>query len=271
VSAQNVESTGAVLERAGFSNFTVEEGSLEHLPYADGRFDFVWCNGVLMHTARPSETLREIVRVLRPGGHAWVYVYGAGGTYWRIMATFRRSFAALDPSFLIKTLNEAGVPTGRVAEMLDDWKAPFLRTYEDATFARALRELGCDVQRLLRGMPYDTSEQLAQGVPPEFIGEGDLRYLVTRERDLGHLSPGVVEVLDASHLVESQATAIMSDPTLEGRLASALEAFESDCERNAGEGVLVAARAQLALRDDFLPNPCRGTLEGVLEILEERS
>ncbi len=111
---------------------------------------------------------------------------------------------------------------------------------------------------------------MAQGVSPEFLGEGDLRYLVKRERELGQVSQGVSEVLDGSHLVDAEATVIVSDPTLERRSASAPEAFERDFERNPGNGVLVAARAQLERRDEFLPNPSGDTLASVLSLLEQR-
>lgn len=39
-----------------------------HLPFADGQFDKVLCTGVLMHIKEDDDALRELVRVLRPGG-----------------------------------------------------------------------------------------------------------------------------------------------------------------------------------------------------------
>jgi len=38
------------------------------LPFADASFDLVWCTEVLEHVVKPSVTLREINRVLKPGG-----------------------------------------------------------------------------------------------------------------------------------------------------------------------------------------------------------
>src|SRR5260370_37562762 len=40
----------------------------EKLPFADGEFDFVWVFDVLEHVENPERMLREIARVVRPGG-----------------------------------------------------------------------------------------------------------------------------------------------------------------------------------------------------------
>jgi SAM-dependent methyltransferase len=40
----------------------------ERLPFADGEFDFVWIFDVLEHVDDPDQVLREVARVLRPGG-----------------------------------------------------------------------------------------------------------------------------------------------------------------------------------------------------------
>jgi SAM-dependent methyltransferase len=43
------------------------------LPFGDDEFDTVLSCGVLEHVARPAESLREIHRVLRPGGQLLIY------------------------------------------------------------------------------------------------------------------------------------------------------------------------------------------------------
>jgi SAM-dependent methyltransferase len=45
---------------------------LEELPMADGTYDLVLCSQVLEHVAEPVTVLKEIRRVLKPGGQAWV-------------------------------------------------------------------------------------------------------------------------------------------------------------------------------------------------------
>ena len=55
----------------------------EHLPFADKSFDVVYSNGVLHHTPDTAGAVREIHRVLRPGGLARVMLYHRGSwAYW---------------------------------------------------------------------------------------------------------------------------------------------------------------------------------------------
>jgi SAM-dependent methyltransferase len=51
-------------------------GGAERLPYADASFDVVLCTQVLEHLYEPDRAVREIHRVLRPGGLALVSTHG---------------------------------------------------------------------------------------------------------------------------------------------------------------------------------------------------
>ncbi len=48
-------------------------GVIDDLPFPDGHFDLVWCRDVLEVVAPLEESVAELARVLRPGGHALVY------------------------------------------------------------------------------------------------------------------------------------------------------------------------------------------------------
>ena len=50
-------------------------GDAESLPFADNSFDFVYSWGVLHHTPNTPQALREVWRVLRPGGVARMMIY----------------------------------------------------------------------------------------------------------------------------------------------------------------------------------------------------
>lgn len=54
-------------------DFAIGDG--ESLPFVDESFDVVYSNGVLHHTPDTAGAVRELHRVLRPGGHARVMLY----------------------------------------------------------------------------------------------------------------------------------------------------------------------------------------------------
>ncbi|HVS48450.1 MAG TPA: class I SAM-dependent methyltransferase [Candidatus Dormibacteraeota bacterium] len=59
----------------------------ERLPFADGEFDFVWIFDVLEHVEDPEQVLREVARVLKPGGgfHIVLPLEGQPWTLYRLV------------------------------------------------------------------------------------------------------------------------------------------------------------------------------------------
>ncbi len=51
------------------------QGDAENLPFGDGSFDLVYSHGVLHHTPDTPRTIREVNRVLSPGGRAVIMLY----------------------------------------------------------------------------------------------------------------------------------------------------------------------------------------------------
>jgi SAM-dependent methyltransferase len=52
------------------------EGAVEAIPVEDASFDVVLCTQVLEHCDDPAQAVRELRRVLRPGGHALCSTHG---------------------------------------------------------------------------------------------------------------------------------------------------------------------------------------------------
>jgi len=50
------------------SSWVGVQGDLTMLPFSDGQFDIVYCEGVIQHTRDSVAAVRELVRVTRPGG-----------------------------------------------------------------------------------------------------------------------------------------------------------------------------------------------------------
>ncbi len=111
--------------------FTLHEGELEKMGLPDGRFDAVTSTSALEHIPAPAGHVREILRVLRPGGVAhfagipnygsWAVRLGLSRFYHNVPpwhanfftpATVRRLFARPDVAPLVGTLRviSYGVP-----------------------------------------------------------------------------------------------------------------------------------------------------------------
>src|SRR6267142_1932221 len=68
----------------------------ENLDFADESFDLVYSHGVLHHTPQTEKAIKEIHRVLRPGGRAVVMLYHRGSYNYRInISVLRRAGAQL--------------------------------------------------------------------------------------------------------------------------------------------------------------------------------
>ena len=128
-SEKNIESTNKFVKDFGFSEFKTHQGSLEEIPFEDESFDFVWCNGVIMHTDRPNNCLSEISRILKAGGNSWIYIYGSGGAYWYIIYQLRELVKDIQIQEAIAHLRLYRYSTRYVAEFIDDWYATNLRSY----------------------------------------------------------------------------------------------------------------------------------------------
>ena len=66
--ACGVDVSEAAVQAARLRGHDVRLGAVEALPFGDGTFDLVTCLDVIEHTPDDGATLRELLRVTRPGG-----------------------------------------------------------------------------------------------------------------------------------------------------------------------------------------------------------
>jgi SAM-dependent methyltransferase len=77
ITAYAVESASRRLQCFGLPG-TILRMDAERMQFADNSFDFVWSWGVIHHSSDTRRVLREIHRVLRPGGRLITMVYHRG-------------------------------------------------------------------------------------------------------------------------------------------------------------------------------------------------
>ncbi|MCG2782450.1 MAG: class I SAM-dependent methyltransferase, partial [Candidatus Altiarchaeales archaeon] len=63
---------------------------IREVPFEDGIFDFVCCNGVVHHTENPEEIIKELSRVLKNGGYLFLYVYDTITHDWEVIDEIRK-------------------------------------------------------------------------------------------------------------------------------------------------------------------------------------
>ena len=127
--------------------FMISDG--EHLPFRDESFDVVYSNGVLHHTPDTKGAIREVHRVLKPGGVAKVMLYHRNSLNYWFEIVLRRG--VLGGQFLRGRSAEEIM--SHVIEYSDHGATPLVKVYSK-TQARALfslfKDVKVDVEQLTR-------------------------------------------------------------------------------------------------------------------------
>jgi SAM-dependent methyltransferase len=159
------------------------QGSVIDLPGNwSQRFDFVCSNGVVHHTPDPVKGIDEIFRVLKPGGRAFIMVYGKGGLFWALVDFIREILTPVPVDFAEAWLELSGVPVGKIFFCLDHWYTVYQERLDRSELEARLAGAGfTDIQYLPHARIYDSSERLHRyAEEADLIGSPDPRYLVTR-------------------------------------------------------------------------------------------
>ena len=107
----DIEESPEVVERTrGDAEFVTFDG--EHLPFEDASFEFVYCKQVLEHVQKPRELLREVARVLEPGGSF------AGSTS-QLEAFHSRSIFNWTPYGFTRLAEDAGLEVVELRPVID--------------------------------------------------------------------------------------------------------------------------------------------------------
>jgi ubiquinone/menaquinone biosynthesis C-methylase UbiE len=161
VSGSGLEDARRRGERLGFASVTFRQASVLDLPFPDAEFDFVCCSGVLHHTAAVERGLREIHRVLKPGGSSYLLLYGAGGVFWPSNYVLRALAGVLGKDEVERYVNEAGYSPAKRRAVVDDLLVPILETYSAERVAALLHNAGFTGMRVWQGERMDHESDAA--------------------------------------------------------------------------------------------------------------
>jgi len=128
-------------------NFMISDG--ERLPFRSESFDVVYSNGVLHHTPDTAGSIREVHRVLRPGGVAKIMLYHRNSLNYWLEIVLRRGVLGLE--FLRGRSAEEIM--SRVIEFSDHDARPLVKVYsrkEVRELFKMFKDVRVDVEQLLR-------------------------------------------------------------------------------------------------------------------------
>ena len=152
-----VDFSAAMVEyaRGQYPEIEFREGDAENLPFADGSFDAVTMNFVLLHLGQPEKALSETHRVLAPGGRVgftvWAtppdaagfrIVLGAVETYGKMDVGLPQAppfFRFSDPQESKRALIEAGFRNPVVVQVAQTWQLATPDTLFEAMYNGTVR------------------------------------------------------------------------------------------------------------------------------------
>lgn len=178
ITPENIDRTRSHLQSKGLVATGLRVADAMHLPYANQSFDVVFSNGVLHHVEDTAGSLREALRVLRPGGDLWITLYHRDSAFhWLTLYLYlwilrgrRRSYASFDEYLSTIELTTAN-------------ERPVVRVFSRSQVDRMLSDTGFDrrricVRKLLReDLP---SPRVLHGLPWRAIPESVLDVFATR-------------------------------------------------------------------------------------------
>ena len=143
-------------------------------------FDFVASYGVLHHTPAPTRGLLGHLRLVKPGGALFLYLYGAGGIYWPLYDALRPLVAPLGAVGLKRALAGFGLRQGLIYSLLDNLLAP-RRYFGLAETLEIIESEAAVTWRHARGLSAidDTRQLLASRHGQEIFGpDGEIRLVI---------------------------------------------------------------------------------------------
>lgn len=160
-------------------NLYFKKCNVHNLSFKNNYFDIVFSNGVLHHTTSIKKGLIEAVRVCKPGGIIWLYLYTTGGIFWYSRKLMNKFFKKIPYSYTYKILQNIGLPKNRFIFM-DNWYVPIEKHPSHEEIFRILKKLNVSkIKKIIGKNKFDLDYSLKKHPKTENLwGEGEIRLLI---------------------------------------------------------------------------------------------
>ena len=184
ISPMNIRDAAGRAKAADLEDIHFREGDVLSLPVGDAEFDIVFSNGVLHHTTDWKIGIKEIMRVLKPGGWGWLYlIEKPGGVFWDVIEILRVVMKNEDKGRTRTALQKIGMPANRIFYMLDHVMVPINLRLAPEEIEACLVSCGAvDIRRLERGADIDRIEYIScsEKFAIDRFGIGENRYVFSK-------------------------------------------------------------------------------------------
>lgn len=184
ISPINIEDANRRIKEANIDKISFEDGNVLELLFEDAEFDVVFSNGVLHHTTDWEKGVKELVRVMKPGGLGWLYlIENPGGVFWDVIEILRLVMKDEEKSTVRAALNLLKMPANRIFYMLDHVMVPINVRLTPEEIEDCLGKAGAvEIRRLDRGCDFDRVEHIYQKdhFAEENFGAGENRYIFSK-------------------------------------------------------------------------------------------
>ncbi|MBF0480612.1 MAG: class I SAM-dependent methyltransferase [Desulfovibrionaceae bacterium] len=158
-------------------------GDLLQIPFPDQTFDFILCNGVAHHTPDPVAAIRDLVRILKPGGILHISVYCFRNSLFDWSVKVMRALGTVVP---FKVANKLFGSNFNMSVLLDHAYVPYEFVYGREEFRALLSASGLDFQDVVNPSSSYLKEKSFAGFLARnercLFGDGAILYFMCRKK-----------------------------------------------------------------------------------------
>jgi len=166
----------------GSDKLEFKKESVYEVPVKNESFDFAIQNGVFHHLEDEDRAIKEVWRVLKPGGWIWYYTDGSGGISYDLWDASMAMLKDIPEDFIIDYLKYLNIETGKRCHLGDALNAVYRHTtWVEITQRLAYHGFG-EFKRLRGGYATDSDPDVVaqHQFGKEKFGEGDLRIFARK-------------------------------------------------------------------------------------------